>query len=344
MTAPTVTVLMTVFNAGSYLDAAIRSIAEQTFRDWEFLIVDDASTDDSGDVAETWAGRDHRIRVIRNAANKGQTPCLNQGLREARGQWIARQDADDLSLPDRLERQMAAGGSVALLGTNGWIIDANGRVTGLLDAPLTHESITWTSPFLNPFMHTAVLARTAVIRDELGGYDENFRIAQDYDLWARLIARHRSANLPDRLVCYRHLATSLSKAGRGTAFTEARRVSGREAERVFARPLTENEHDLLASFREGLDANRRAAFWRLYEELKSKAPADPDLKRTCALHHLKAAGSVSSPFPMMAEMFAALSASPRDTVQWLGDRLGVSRQEKGRGNLPSEPRGGNLIP
>ncbi len=333
MNVPTVTVLMTVFNAGPYLDAAIRSIVEQTYRNWEFVIVDDASTDGSADVAEAWARRDARVRVIRNDANKGQTPCLNQGLREARGEWVARQDADDFSLPERLARQMAARDGVALLGTNGWIINAVGRATGLLDAPLTHESITWTSPFLNPFMHTAVLARTAVIREELGGYDESFRIAQDYDLWTRLIARHRSANLPDRLVCYRHLATSLSKSGSGTAFAEARRVSLREAERVFARPLSESEHDLLAAFREGLGAGQRSAFWRLYEKLKSKAPASFDLKRTCALHHLKAAGAVTAPFPMMAEIFAALSASPKDTVQWLRDRVGVSRQGKGSRHL-----------
>jgi glycosyltransferase involved in cell wall biosynthesis len=124
MNDPLVTVLMTVYNAGRYLDAAIASIAAQTFRDWEFVIVDDASTDGSPEVAEAWAKRDSRIRVIRNAVNKGQTPCLNQGLREARGRWIARQDADDLSLPERLERQLAAADGFALLGTNGWIIDA----------------------------------------------------------------------------------------------------------------------------------------------------------------------------------------------------------------------------
>lgn len=323
MTPPSVTVLMTVFNAGPYLDAAIRSIVDQTYRDWEFVIVDDASTDGSSAVSEAWAKRDDRIRVIRNEANKGQTPCLNQGLGEARGPWIARQDADDLSLPERLARQLAACDGLALLGTNGWIIDAAGRATGLLDAPLSHASITWTSPFLNPFMHTAVLAKTAVIREELGGYDENFSIAQDYDLWARLIARHPSANLPDRLVCYRHLATSLSKSGRSTAFEEARRVSQREAERVFARPLTENEHTLLAAFREGLDAGRRAAFWRLYDDLRRTAPPTADAPRITALHHLKAAGAVGFP-TAIAEVAAAVQSSPLDALHWLAERLQIS--------------------
>lgn len=321
MNAPAVTVLMTVFNAGKFLDPAIASIAGQTFRDWEFLIVDDASTDGSLDVAEGWAGRDSRIRVIRNAANKGQTPCLNQGLREARGAWVARQDADDLSLPERFARQLAAAGDVALIGTNGWIIDATNRVIGLLDAPLSQESIQATSPFLNPFMHTAVMARTQVIRDELGGYDESFRIAQDYDLWARLIARYPTANLPDRLVCYRHLATSLSKSGSNTAFAEARRVAEREAKRVFGRSLSEPEFDLLASFREGLPAAKRQAFWELHGKLLSAFPSTPDLRRTFALQHLKAAGAVGKPAAVLAEMAAAFRTSPGATVQWLAERL-----------------------
>lgn len=320
MNRPAVTVLMTVFNGGRFLDAAIRSIADQTFRDWEFVIVDDASTDGSLAVSESWARRDPRIRVLPNAVNKGQTPCLNQGLREARGEWIARQDADDLSLPDRLARQMAACDGLALLGTNGWIIDEADRIVGLLDAPLSHESISWTLPFLNPFMHTAVLARTKVIRDELGGYDETFRIAQDYDLWAQVMAGHRTGNLADRLVCYRHLATSLSKSGRSTAFEEARRVSEREAARRFRRPLSAEEHLLLAAFREGLDEAKRQAFWQLYESLRGDSAHATDAARTAALHHLKAAGAMKRPHAVLGEVLAAFRASPVATVAWMAQR------------------------
>ncbi len=321
MKPPAVTVLMTVYNAGRFLDPSLTSIADQSFRDWECVVVDDASTDGSRDVVTGWVARDSRFRLIPNDTNKGQTPCLNQGLREARGQWIARQDADDLSLPERLERQLAEAGNRALLGTNGWIIDENDHVIGLLDAPLGHDSITWTSPFLNPFMHTAVLARTAVIRDELGGYDESFRIAQDYDLWTRLIARHPSANLPDRLVSYRHLTSSLSKAGSGTAFAEARRVSDREAPRVFGRSLTAREADLLAAFREGLTAQDRTEFWALYQSLQSVQSPSGDHRRSAALHHLKVAGAVGS-FPvLLSEIAAAMGCDPGTTLHWLADRL-----------------------
>jgi glycosyltransferase involved in cell wall biosynthesis len=325
MTPPTVTVLLTVYNAGRFFDAAIASIVNQTFRDWEFLIVDDASTDGSLDVARAWATRDGRIRVLENPANKGQTPCLNQGLRAARGEWLARQDADDLSHPERLARQLAAADGLALLGTNGWIIDADDRVTGLLDAPLTHESITWTAPFLNPFMHTAVLARTAVLRDELGGYDETFRIAQDYDLWTRLLARHRTANLPDRLVSYRHLATSLSKAGSGRAFAEARTVADREADRQWAAAMTAADREVIAAFREGRLGPQRREFWALYRRLRARRADAPDLRRTAALHHLKVAGAMVSPVARATEITAALRSDPGTTVRWLTERLAAGR-------------------
>ncbi|MGB7839360.1 MAG: glycosyltransferase family A protein, partial [Terrimicrobiaceae bacterium] len=172
MSEPVISVLTTVFNAGRFFEPAIRSILSQTFRNFEFLIVDDASTDGSAEVAEAWAGKDPRIRVIRNAENIGQTACLNQGLQLARGRWIARQDADDLAHPLRLSKQhqfLSIQPSVVLLGTNGRIIDGQDRLTGLLDAPLSQQAITWTSPFLNPFMHTSVMFRADVIRDQFCG-------------------------------------------------------------------------------------------------------------------------------------------------------------------------------
>jgi len=325
MNAPSVTVLMTVYNAGRFLAPSIESILGQSFRDFEFLIVDDASTDGSAKIAEAWQAKDSRVRVIRNAQNKGQTPCLNQGLQLARGRWIARQDADDLSDPTRLEKQLEAvtkDSRLVLVGTNGRIIDENDRLTGLLDAPLSHASIVWTAPFLNPFMHTAVLFRADVIRDEFGGYDETYRIAQDYDLWTRVIARHPSTNLSDRLVSYRHLASSLSKTGRGAAFAEAQRVSDRETQRVFGRVLSRKESKLIASFRQGLRTADRKRFWRLYAVLANEIPSrPPDFRRTVALHHLKAAGAMYSRFDRVAELLRAFTVQPFVVLRWLSDRF-----------------------
>jgi glycosyltransferase involved in cell wall biosynthesis len=318
---PAVSVLMTVFNGGRFLDAAIRGIVGQTFRSWEMIIVDDASEDGSLRVAREWEQRDGRIRVIANAVNKGQTACLNQGLSEVRGAWVARQDADDLSHPLRLARQfecVTADPSLVLVGTCGRIVDASNRLAGLLDMPLTPEEIRWTAPFLNPFIHTAVLFRAAVVRDEFGGYDESYRIAQDYDLWTRIAAHHPAANLAARLVCYRHHASSLSKAGRATAFEEAARVSKREARRVLGRDPDADEEALMAAFREGLRPPVRRAFWRFYEAMRGGGR----FRRLAARHRLKAAGALAweDPIGAACDVIAALRMDCGGTLGWLWER------------------------
>jgi glycosyltransferase involved in cell wall biosynthesis len=326
MSEPAVTVLMTVFNAGRFLNSSIRSILTQTFRDFEFLIVDDCSTDGSAEVAETWQSRDSRIRVIRNLQNRGQTACLNQGLELARGQWIARHDADDLSHPTRLtlqHRLTISRPDIVLLGTNGRIIDEQDRLVGLLDAPLTQQGIIWTAPFLNPFMHTSVLFRTDIIRDEFGGYDSSYRIAQDYELWTRVISKCQGANLPERLICYRHLATSMSKMGREQAFAEASAVSGREAARLLGREFNPAELRLIAAFREGLDPANRKAFWELYDKLLPRRDSQTDdIRRTVAMHHLKAAGALTSKSRRLAlaEILTALRTDTAATLGWLATR------------------------
>ncbi len=316
---PKISVLMTVYNAGRFLEPAIESIVRQSFRDWEFLIVDDASSDGSPDVAESWAARDHRIRVIRNSTNKGQTPCLNQGLWECRGEWVARQDADDLSSPDRLAEQMEylrQNPEIILLGTQGFLIDADNRKIGLLDAPCGEAEIGWCAPFLNPFLHTSVMFRRAVA-EELGGYDEAFRIAQDYDLWARMMSVGPAENLSNRLVSYRHAETSLSKSGRDVAFAEADRVSACEVGRRFGREWRENEAAMSGKFRRGLSHADRKSFWKVIEDLEcerqSKLPV-----RLRAMWHLRMAGSDRR--GALPEMTAAFCADPVFVWRWIYER------------------------
>ena len=322
--APTISVLMTVYNAGRFLDASIRSIHRQAFQDWEFVIVDDASTDGSLDVCRRWSETDGRIRVITNSTNKGQTPCLNQGLREARGKWIARQDADDLSHPMRLTRQFELAScdpALALIGTSGRIIDEGDRLCGLLDVPLSAAAIRWSAAILNPFLHTAVMFRREVVLAEFGGYRESFVISQDYDLWCRVLERHPSANLPDRLVAYRVLASSLSRAGRSRAFEEARQVSERMEPHSFGRGLTVDERRLVKEFREADSAWDRSGFWRLHSSLISSLAA-PDRGRLIATHRLKAAGNAAGkPAVAALEALCALGAAPRFTAGWLVERM-----------------------
>jgi glycosyltransferase involved in cell wall biosynthesis len=192
---------MGVYNAEEYLEAAVDSILEQTFDDFEFLIVDDASTDESAEILAAYD--DSRIRILRNEENEGLTWSLNRALDAARGTYIARQDADDLSDPDRLRRQieyMDSHPGVAVLGTGAEIIDEDGdrlnRRCVLARPTLTdlHKK--------NHIIHGSILARRAALED-VGGYDELFRYSQDYDLWLRIAEDYEIRNLPEPLYALR---------------------------------------------------------------------------------------------------------------------------------------------
>lgn len=314
------TVLMTCFNAGRFLEPAIRSIVNQTFRDWEFLIVDDASSDGSAEISANWADNEPRIRVIRNTVNKGQTACLNQGLREARGEWIARQDADDLSHPLRFARQMetlTACPEIVVLGTAGRMLDSDDRLCGLLDVPLTWETIRRAVGFLNPFLHTSVVFRRGVILTEFGGYDERFRIAQDYDLWSRVMSRHPVGNLALRLVGYRHLESSLSKAGRSEALGEAREIAGRQS-------VSSPHRQVFLDFLGGVNASSRNAFRAAFADVgKGLSGGDrTEWNRLGAALHLRMAGFMAGESRMAAvsECLFAMRDSPEFAIHWLKER------------------------
>jgi glycosyltransferase involved in cell wall biosynthesis len=311
---------MPVYNAARHLDTAVASVAAQDFADWEFVAVDDGSTDASPEILARWAARDPRIRIVSNASNKGQTACLNQGLAECRADWIARQDADDLSHPARLASQWHYLGNhpdTVLLGTQGVLIDDRGVRIGLLDVPEDAASIAWGAPFLNPFLHTAVMFRRDIVTAS-GGYDESFRIAQDYELWTRLAADHVTTNLSRRLVSYRHAETSLSKTGRSLAFEEADRVSAREARRLLGRAWSEEEQALTSSFRRGLDPGLRAGFVRTIDAIGGEI-ARPIPPRLRAAWHLRLAGMEGA--SALSEIRHAMRADANFTLCWLRDRF-----------------------
>lgn len=212
--APRVTVLMSVHNGGTYVDEAVRSILSQTFTDFEFLVIDDGSAD--GTAARIEALGDPRVRLIRNEANIGLTRSLNRGLALARGALIARQDADDVSYPQRLAMQvdfLDRHPAVAVLGTQARTIDARGRAVNVAPWPksTSEVAIRWQLLFDSPFVHTSVMFRTDVIRDELGGYNEEFTTSQDFALWSRVAAAGYSMrNLPRTLVDFRTHQESVS--------------------------------------------------------------------------------------------------------------------------------------
>lgn len=322
---PQVSVLMTVYNGQPYLEQSLQSVRAQTFRDYEFVIVDDGSTDGSLEVLRRYAAEDPRIRLIANEVNQGQTPCLNQGIAEARGAWIARQDADDLSNPRRLElqiREVTARPHLSLLGANGWLIDSEDRSLGLINAPVGEAGVRWSSVFYNPFLHTAVLFRRQLALD-LGGYSTAFRIAQDYDLWMRIMEHHPADNLVERLVTYRVHGKSLSNSDRETTTREAE-ISCR---RVLASVGLERFQDaeslaLIGAFREGITPESLGKFWRLHARMKAASGLRGDFANALALMHWKAAGALAgrSKVHAVGEVARAFLTAPSLVAALFHDR------------------------
>ncbi|MCL4552170.1 MAG: glycosyltransferase [Candidatus Marsarchaeota archaeon] len=201
---PLVTVLMPVFNDAAFLPAAVESILEQTFSDFDFLIVDDGSSDGSEAFLQTV--RDSRVRLVRNERNIGLTRSLRLGLELARGRYIARMDADDISFRERLARQVSflyKHPYVGILGTACQLIDARGHSLGFGHRPATDVEIRWASLLENPFYHPTVMIRRSLLVDNNFNYDEAFRTTQDYELWTRMLTSTVSANLSEPLVKYR---------------------------------------------------------------------------------------------------------------------------------------------
>lgn len=200
---PEVSVLMAVFNGAQTLDTAIQSIVNQTFENWELILVDDASTDDLNSVVNQF--RDTRIRVIRNVTNLGLAASLNRGVAAASAPYIARMDADDICYPSRLEhqlRQLKAQPSIDVLGTSILVFQVDGEPLGIALAPIEHAAICISK--LNgsfSLFHPTWMGRADWFRRH--PYDPAFSKAQDFELLLRAAPTSRYGNLPDVLLAYR---------------------------------------------------------------------------------------------------------------------------------------------
>jgi len=208
---PKVTILMSVYNGERYLREAIDSILNQTFRDFEFLIINDGSTDRTKEILDSY--KDPRIRVINNEKNIGLTKSLNKGLRLAKGEYIARMDADDISLPERLSTQaifLDAHPDIGALGSAVQIINGCGIQSSVLRFPADHGFLRWCLCFYDPIPHPSAMMRKKAM-EQVGGYASDMMYAQDYDLWRRLSVVTRLATLPDVLLYLRKHEESLTE-------------------------------------------------------------------------------------------------------------------------------------
>jgi len=254
--APAISVLMSVYNAERYLRAAVDSILAQTFSDFEFIIIDDGSADSSPNILLEYSGRDPRVRLTVRS-NKGLTATLNEAIGQARGQFLARMDCDDVSLPERFEKQLAAlraDPSLVCVGGHFELIDGKGRLLTRLRPPSDDEAI----QKLLLRGHTAICHPAAMMRRDavtkVGGYDPYFRTTQDLDLWLRLGEVGRFGNVPEVVLKFRQHESSISE----TRSDEQRRFAREAVERAWRRRgITDGVFEAAEPWRPGKDRASR---------------------------------------------------------------------------------------
>lgn len=250
---PLVSVVLPVHDGARYLAAAIQSILDQTWRHFELIILDDGSTDGSAAVAASFV--DPRIVLVRNESNLGLVRTLNRGLDLARGELVARMDADDIAAPARLERQvqrMRDDPALAVLGTDIAYIDPGGRPLGRpRNVPCGATLVRWRLLRGTCLYHPTVMLRRAALGAER--YAEGCAHAEDYELWLRLARTQRLDNLGEVLLRHRRYEQSVSVRHRADQLAAAAHALCAHARQVYGLELTAGQARALLDPRSWLD-------------------------------------------------------------------------------------------
>lgn len=210
-----ISVILSTYNNQKFLKSSLESILNQTYKNFEFIIINDCSTDETSKILEYYQSQDNRIKVYRNEKNLGLTKSLNIGLKRSIGSFIARMDDDDISINTRFENQikefdlnpklMVVGGSIKKINENGEFINNK-----LVNFSSNFSDTKFISNFLNPLSHPTVMIRKEII-NLVGLYNENYRLSQDYDLWKRVIKNNYTIySIKKHLLNYRVHNNSVS--------------------------------------------------------------------------------------------------------------------------------------
>jgi len=194
-----ISVVLPVFNGQSFLREAIDSILEQSFQEFEFIIINDGSTDNTINIIKSY--NDNRIHLVENKQNLGITKCLNIGIKLARGEYIARMDADEISISSRFEKQIAFLEKNKEIGICGTLTKTIGKtVESTWQYPIDHERIKVSLLFHCCLVHASVMIRNIILKNYNLFYSENYPCAEDYELWVRLSKITRIANIDEVLI------------------------------------------------------------------------------------------------------------------------------------------------
>lgn len=204
-----VSVVMSVYNGEKYLREAVESILSQTFKDFEFIIINDASTDNTSKIVNSF--NDQRIRILHNRKRLGLTKSLNKGIRKAQGEYIARMDADDVSLSKRLKEQVKFMDKNPKIGACGTAIKVIGNTQYTFYPPINNDQIKATLLFENCIAHSSAIIRANIFTQDKLYYNTKYLQSQDYNLWVRISKRYQLANLDRILVLHRVHNSQISK-------------------------------------------------------------------------------------------------------------------------------------
>lgn len=220
---PLVTVIMTAFCAGRFIDEAIASILSQTYTNFELFIVDDGSHDDTWKRIKIYTKADKRIKAFRLKKNLGPSGASNFAIARSRGTYIARMDADDIATPDRLIKQvryLESNPEIILIGGQCDLIDENGNHIGQKQFPLSHEKIVESLFMINPIQHPTWMFRKSVF-DKLGiSYEREYLVSHDLKILFRLLGHGMFANIPDTILAYRFRPNSITHKNPKRSFGE----------------------------------------------------------------------------------------------------------------------------
>ncbi|MDH3974331.1 MAG: glycosyltransferase [Deltaproteobacteria bacterium] len=203
-----ISIIMSVYNGERWLSESIDSVLNQSYNNFELIVIDDGSTDKSVNILNHYMIKDKRIRVFHNKQNIGLTRSLNRGLELSQGKFIARIDCDDIWHPEKLSKQieyLEEHPYISIVGTACNVIDENGHVSETQKIRFVKEdkSIRQSIVKFNPFTHSSILFKKDVYK-ELGGYNNSFEFAQDYEYWIRILQRYKGDNLAQALTFRRN--------------------------------------------------------------------------------------------------------------------------------------------
>lgn len=289
---PTISVVMPAYNAEKYLREAIDSILAQTFTDFEFIIINDGSTDSTKKIIQSYD--DPRIVYLENEVNSGICVTLNKGLDAARGRYIARMDSDDISLPQRFEKQIAfmdSNPEIGVVGTHLQLMDENGNFTYVFKNASNPKECYVNMIFASCVGHPSVMIRTSCLRDNDLNYEEYFKGMEDYYLWWQLNKHTQISNIPEPLLNYRCHSRQITKNQVNADFLRRQREFLAIRLKDSNLNLPEEEIDLLNQYMinsGGFNDDKLMRFIAVLKKIQTRlSESNPELKSLLKLYMAK---------------------------------------------------------